>query len=67
MTDTEAWITSRTLAKFLNTHRDNDIKVNINGTLCPLIDVYYDHSADTIVLELVEGEDLRVALGDLDE
>lgn len=64
---TQDWITSMRLAKLLGEHRDNDVKVNINGTLCPLIDVYYDHSADTIVLELVEGEDLRLALGDLDE
>jgi hypothetical protein len=59
---TEDWLTSRPLAAFLASCRDNDIKVNIRGTLVPLADVHYNHSADTIVIDLVDGEDLRMAL-----
>lgn len=56
------WMTSHLLAAFLGTHRDNDIKVRIRGTLVPIADVSYYSDADCIVLELVDGADLDIAL-----
>jgi hypothetical protein len=60
MTD---WITSKSLMESLSAHRDNDVKVEINGVLVPIAAVYYHPAADTIILKLADGEDLLMALG----
>lgn len=56
------WLTSRLLAELLARRRDNDIKVDVGGILVPIQDVVYWPAADAYVIELVDGEDLRVAL-----
>lgn len=62
MSGTTNWITSRMLKEFLAARRDNDVKVNVRGILVPISDVRYNPHADAIVIELVEGTDLRQAL-----
>jgi hypothetical protein len=64
---TTNWITTRMLKEFLAARRDNDVKVNIRDILVPIADVHYDADADAIVIELVEGTDLRQALMTGDE
>lgn len=62
MTSKDQWLTSRGVARFLHGRRDNDIKVEVNGILVPIGRIYYSSIADSYVLELAEGLDLRVAL-----
>jgi hypothetical protein len=62
---TDDWITSRRLAALLASRRDNDVKVNVNGWLVPIRNVHYNAAVDTLVIELVADEDLRVALSPL--
>lgn len=56
------WMTSARLKRLLGEHRDNDVKVNIGGMLVPIAELTYWRTADCLVLELVDGEDLAVAL-----
>lgn len=56
------WLTSDAVEAFLRGRRDNDIKVNLRGILVPIQSVHYRPVADVYVIELVDGEDLRIAL-----
>lgn len=56
------WMTSTRLTRLLAAHRENDVKVDIRGTLVPIAALNYDFSADCLVLELVDGEDLAIAI-----
>lgn len=55
-------LTSYHLARLLDTHRVNDVKVRIRGQLVPIADVAYESVGDTIVIDLIDGPDLAVAL-----
>jgi hypothetical protein len=59
--DPSQWVTSRQLADFLLKHRDNDVKVHIEGADVPIARMEYDREADTIRLHLHEGLDLEIA------
>lgn len=54
-------ITSRPLADWLGKHRDNDVKVTVHNIQVPIGAAHYCDLADSIVLHLVDGNDLRQA------
>lgn len=56
------WMTSARIARYLRGRRDNDIRVDVNGVYVPIRDVHYDSLEDVYVVDLIDGEDLRVAL-----
>ena len=60
--DKSTWMTSHDVAMALNRCRNNDVKVSIDGCLVPVANVQYDRFADVMVIELVDGQDLRIAL-----
>jgi hypothetical protein len=63
MTDDKSqWLTTRDVQQALAGRRDNDIKVEINGTLVPLTKIYYESAGDCWVLEPYNGDDLKGAL-----
>lgn len=62
MSDPADYLTSKTIIALLSSRRDNDVKVQIQGNLVPIKDIVYNVTADTIVIELVEGADYRIAL-----
>lgn len=55
----DGWMSSKNVAAFLNLHRDNDVKVKYGRSLIPIADVHYHPHADSIVIDLVDGEDLK--------
>lgn len=60
----DQWMGSRTLGRFLASHRDNDVRVNVEGMWVPVISAEYDRFADVIGLHLDEtGDDYLMALG----
>lgn len=64
--DKSEWLTSKTVAEFLIGRRDNDIKCNVDGIYVPIRGVRYDGRADTIVLDLYEGDDWKAAMAGAD-
>lgn len=54
-------LTGRPLAGWLARHRDNDVKVYIHNVAVPIGAAHYCDLADSIILHLVDGEDLREA------
>lgn len=61
----DQWMSSHQAAEFMLRHRDNDLKVTVNSTNVPVRGVIYDHLADSVVILLYDGEDLRVAMSPL--
>lgn len=62
MSDTSRWQTSKVLAAFLGSKRDNDVKVMIHGVPVPILDCYYSSAGDQFVIELdEESTDYTVA------
>lgn len=61
----DQWLSSHQAAKFMLRHRDNDLKVTVSATNVPVRGVIYDHLADSVVILLYEGEDLRQAMAGL--
>lgn len=53
---------SHEVARDITDHRNNDLVVLINGRHVPVAGVRYDRTADQMVIDLVDGEDLAVAL-----
>lgn len=63
MTTKGSWITSHALAEYLLAHRNNDIRVDVEGQLIPIIAMEYDANADVICLWLDEdGDEYKMAM-----
>jgi hypothetical protein len=60
--DKEQWLTTTDIQKALAGHRDNDIKVQINGCYVPLGEIRYSPQAESWILVPYDGDDLAIAL-----
>lgn len=60
--DPSSWMTSQELGRLLMAHRDNDVRVDVDGITVPIASAAYSPDADMILIKLVDGVDLAVAL-----
>jgi hypothetical protein len=61
--DKSQWWTSRDVLDFFVHTRDCDVKVLVNDIPCPVGRIFYHPLADAYMIELVDGDDYKMALG----